>query len=529
LKPEKHIIMKKATYILSLGLLLICFSCGEDFLQRENPNQQTTGTFWQTGDDALKAINSTYQSLTMDGLYMRLYPWIMDERADDIYNTSPWWIEWVVIYVAQPDNPCYYTPYYIVFEGVWRANQVLGNVPGIGMDETLKNRIIAEAKFLRALYYYHGTILFKDIPLILKVPETAEEFYPHQATSGEIWAQVYKDFSEAMAVLPTKQQYPASDMGRATKGAAAGFLAKSYMYNHEWALAEPLLKRIIEQQYGNYSLVADYRDNFTTKNENNSESLFEIQFSKSLGGTTLGWTGEPASDWSKTSGKARTYAPLGFGWGDVTPTDWIFNEYQQDSALDGGPDPRLRANFFYDYPGSMVYGKSWASAGLIQQSGNATNIHLRKYLNDDTDPNEVEWRSEINERILRYSDILLLYAECLNELGRTDEAYPYIKMVRDRANLPDLATRKPNMTQQEMRMQISHERAVEFCFEGQRYVDLLRWGWLDATKGPNPMLDELITHDSELAGLYDTPGREYMAIPQRELDVNPNMKQNPYW
>lgn len=521
--------MKKTKYIFSLGLLLMLVSCSEEFLEIENPNQQTTGTFWQTEEDALKAINSTYQTLTMDGLYMRLYPWVMDSRADDCYNTSPWWIEWVVIYVAQPGNPCYETPYYIVFEGVWRANQVLGNVPGIDMDETLKTRIIAEAKFLRALYYYHGTILFKDIPLILKTPSAAEDFYPPQATSEEIWAQVIKDFSEAMDDLPTKQQYPSSDMGRATKGAAAGFLAKSYMFNKEWALAEPLLKDIIDQEFGNYSLVSNYRDNFTTAKENNAESLFEIQFSKSHGGTTLGWAGEPSSDWSKTSGKARTYAPLGFGWGDITPTDWIFEEYQQDSTIDGEPDPRLRANFLYDYPGSQVYGRSWATAGLIQQSGNTHHIHLRKYLNDETDPNEVEWRSEINERILRYSDILLLYAECLNELGRTNEAYAYIQMVRDRANLPDLATTKPGMNKGQMKMQISHERAVELCFEGQRYVDLLRWGWMDATNGPNPMLDMLITHDPELALLYDTPGREYMAIPQAELDVNPNMKQNPYW
>ncbi len=521
--------MKKAIHIFSLGLLLICVSCGEEFLERQNPNQQTTGTFWNNGDDALKAINSTYQTLTMDGLYMRLYPWVMDSRADDCYNTSPWWIEWVVIYVEQPDNPCYYTPYYIVFEGVWRANQVLENVPTIDMDEAIKERIIAEAKFLRALYYYHGTILYRDIPLILKTPKAAEDFYPHQAMAAEIWDQVYKDFTEAMDILPSKQQYPSSDMGRATSGAAAGFLAKSYMFNREWALAEPILKGIIDQQFGNYSLVPNYRDNFTTFNENNAESLFEIQFSRSLGGTTLGWTGEPASNWSKTSGKARTYAPLGFGWGDITPTDWIFEEYMQDSTIDGEPDPRLRANFLYDYPGSTVYGRSWESAGLLPQSGNIHQIYLRKYLNDETDPNEVEWRSEINERILRYSDILLLYAECLNELDRTDEAYAYIQMVRDRANLPDLATKKPGMTKEEMKMQISHERAVELCFEGQRYVDLLRWGWMDLSSGSNPMLDTLITHDPELATLKTVPGREWLAIPQRELDVNPNMRQHDSW
>ncbi|MCK4750741.1 MAG: RagB/SusD family nutrient uptake outer membrane protein, partial [Bacteroidales bacterium] len=117
--------------------------------------------------------------------------------------------------------------------------------------------------------------------------------------------------------------------------------------------------------------------------------------------------------------------------------------------------------------------------------------------------------------------------ECLNEMGETAAAYPYIQMVRDRANLPDLATKKPGMTQEEMRMQISHERAVEFAFESLRYVDLLRWGWLNQDNGPNSMLDSLITHDDELATL--PPGREYLAIPQRELDVNPNITQIPGW
>jgi hypothetical protein len=400
-------------------------------------------------------------------------------------------------------------------------------VPGIGMDEELKERIIAEARFLRGFYYYHGTIMYKDIPLITELPENPEDLYPVQVSAAQIWEQVYQDMSAALDVLPTKQEYPAEDMGRVTTGAVAGYLAKAYMFNDRFEDAAPLLRSIIDQERGSYSLVANYRDNFTVKNENNSESLFEIQFDKKVGGTTLGWVGEPASDWSKTSGKARTYAPLGYGWGDITPTDWIFEEYQQDSTVDGEPDPRLRANFFYDYPGVKVYGDTWEDCLIANKA--TVPYYIRKYLNDDTDPDEVEWRSAINERILRYADILLLYAECLNEMGQTAQAYQYIQMVRDRARLPDLVTKKPGMTREEMRMQISHERAVEFAFEGLRYIDLLRWGWLnqDAGAGTNPMLDSLAAHDEEFATL--PPGREYMAIPQGELDVNPNINQLPGW
>jgi hypothetical protein len=516
--------MKRIKYTATImGILLALTSCSEDFLELENPNQQTAVTFWKTEEDAMKAINAVYQSLTMDGLYMRLWPWIMDVRADDCYNTSPWWILALSNWTTSPENVCYYTVWQTIYQGIWRANQVLAKVPEIEMDEDLKARILAEARFLRGLFYYHGTIMYKDIPLITKLPETPEDLYPVQVTAAEIWDQVYEDFNAALDVLPTKQEYPAEDMGRATTGAVAGYLAKAYMFNGRFTDAAPLLLSIINQERGEYSLVANYRDNFTERNENNSESLFEVQFERSVGGTTLGWVGEPASDWSKTSGKARTYAPLGFGWGDITPTDWIFEEYQEDSTTDGQPDPRLRDNFLYDYPGSMVYTVPWAESNV------PNHIHLKKYLNVDTEVDETEWRSGINERILRYADILLLYAECLNEAGQTDQAYAYIQMVRDRASLPDLATKKPGMTQEEMKMQISHERAVEFAFEGLRYIDLLRWGWLnqDAGAGSNPMLDTLATHDEELATL--PPGREYLAIPQGELDVNPNISQIPGW
>jgi hypothetical protein len=519
---RKASIMKRfITIITMLGIIAGLSSCSEEFLQLDNPNQQTTGTFWKTEDDAVKAINAVYHSLTMDGLYMRLWPWIMDVRADDCYNTSPWWILALSNWTTSPENVCYYTPWQTIYQGIWRANQVLENIPEIEMDEDLRRRIIAEARFLRGLYYYHGTIFYKDIPLILTLPKTSEDLYPVQVSAERIWEQVYEDLSAALPDLPTKQEYPPEDMGRATSGAAAGYLARAYMFNGLFDQAAPLLKQIIDQEYGSYSLVADYSDNFTTFNENNSESLFEIQFSKSVGGSSLGWVGEPAADWSKTSGKARTYAPLGFGWGDITPTDWIFEEFQEDSTVDGQPDPRLRASILYDYPGCTLYGVPWAESNV------PNHIHIRKYLNDRTDPDEVEWRSEINERILRYADILLLYAECLNETGQTGEAYQYIQMVRDRANLPDLASTKPGMNQQEMRMQISHERALEFCFEGLRYLDLLRWGWLNQDSGNNPMLDTLATHDEELATL--PPGREYLAIPQGELDVNPNISQLPGW
>ncbi len=500
-----------------IGLLIAGNACKHDFVELTNPNQITTGSFWETGDDALAGVNSVYSALYYDGLYMRLYPWIMDIRADDMRNTSPWWTQEVMNYQVSPANPCYIAPWEHNYAGIFWANQVLEYVPPIEMDDGLKQRILAEATFLRGLYYYHLLAVYRDVPLITELPAGPEDFYPPKSPREEVFQHIIRDFTDAMEVLPTKQEYPASEMGRATKGAAAGYLAKTYMIIQEWELAEPILRGIIDQQYGTYYLVPNYRDNFTTDNENNSESLFEVQFSRDVGGTSLGWAGNPSSAWSKTSAKARTYAPLGFGWGDVTPTDWIFELFQEEKTVDGELDPRMKASMFFDYPGSTVYGIPWEDLNL------PNHVHVRKYLNDDYYPNEDEWRSEINERILRYADILLLYAECLNELGRTQEAYQYIQEVRDRANLPDLITTRPNMNQAEMRDWITRERALEFCFEAIRYVDILRWGWLE----DDSKIAMLRERDAEFDNFVK--GREFMAIPPNEVDLNKNLEQDPGW
>jgi starch-binding outer membrane protein, SusD/RagB family len=510
--------MKNLYKILLLVVLFVAGSCTEDFVDLSNPNDHTTGSFWKTEDDAIRGVNSAYMALFYDGCYMRLYPWAMDVRADDMRNTSPWWTTDLSNYVTSPENPCYSVPWEQNYKGIFWANQVITYVPDIDMNESLRNRIVAEAKFLRGLYHYHLAILYKNIPVITTLPANVDEFFPSQSTPEEAWAQITSDFTDAMEVLPVKESYAADDLGRATKGAAAGYLAKSYMITRQWSEAEPILKAIIDGEYGSYSLVDNYRDNFTEANENNSESLFEVQFEREVGGTTLGWAGDPQPDWSKTSGKARTYAPLGFGWGDITPTDWIYNEFMEETDADDSIDVRAKASMFFDYYGSMVYGIPFEDAHSLPNY-----VHVRKYLNDETEVDETEWRSGINERILRYSDILLLYAECLNELNRTNEAYPFIQEVRDRANLKDLAEVRPGMSQTDMRDQLDHERALELCFEAQRYVDLVRWGYFDDPA----KVAMLITRDSEYENW--TEGREYMAIPPTEVDVNSNLVQNPGW
>jgi hypothetical protein len=276
-----------------------------------------------------------------------------------------------------------------------------------------------------------------------------------------------------------------------------------------------------------YDLVPNYKDNFTTANENNKESIFEVQFSRDAGGKDLGWGGAPATGWGKTSARAITFAARSFGWTDVQPTQSVFNEFHQEKTAAGKIDPRLLATIFYNdtidtHLASTPMYQTTFQARYGSNAADLNDLFCRKYENGEGDfADEFDWRSGANERIMRYADILLMYAECLNEAGQTAQAYPFIQKVRGRVGLPDLATAKPGLTQAQMRDQLAHERLLEFCLEGHRFDDIRRWGWLqDATK-----LNLLKSRDPEF-GTYQ-PGRELYPIPQSEIDNDPKFTQNP--
>jgi len=490
-------------------------SCGKKYLELTNPNQQTTATFWKTENDAVMAVNAAYQSLYYDGTFMRFAQCALDFRADDVVSPSPWDVLANTASFKSFNNSIMQQWLWIAFYGgVTRANFVLDNIDKVPFkDQNLYNRLKGEALFLRGLDYFYLINFFNNIPLITKFYETSAEYFPSQASSQDVWAQIYQDFDQASQLLPVS--YGAADLGRATKGAALGFLGKSYLFNQKFDLAAAKFKDVMN--LGVYDLVPDYGDNFTEANENNKESLFEIQFSRDVGGTTLGWVESPGSDWSKTTARAVTFGPAPFGWGDAAPSQWIVDEYKKEKTKTGDDDPRLRATIYYIYPGCKLYGQSFQSV----YAANLNFIGVKKYGNGDSGrPDEKDWRSGVNERLMRYADILMMYAECENELGNTAECAKYIQRIRNRANLPDREAEFAALSKEQMRDRIAHERALEFALEGHRFDDIRRWGWLQ-----NPTkLTELKTHDPEFNNYV--PGREYFSIPQAEIDVNKNLKQN---
>lgn len=513
----------KFKYIVIAATMSLGFSScvSEEDLNQVDPNVNTTGSFWKTDEDALKGINAVYGSLLTDGTYMRSTPLLLDLKGDDSRSFSPWGAMYNVgrFNSNTTDAAIYGWAYETYYQGIYRANQVLENVPNIDFEnEDLKNRIIGQAHFLRGLFLFHAVNLFKSVPLPLTT-----DVYHSQKSQDEGWMQVKADLTKAAELLPVSYTnvvgLDASQVGRATKGAALAYLGKAQLFTKDFANAKITFKKVID--LGVYSLVSNYRDNFTVNNENNSESLFEVQFSRDAGGVDLGWGGAPASAWGKTSARAITYGPRGFGWTDVQPTWALFNDYQIEKTSSGATDPRLDATILYNKPGGMsLYGQDFATF----YAGNAADLNdlfCRKYQNSDGEyANEYDWRSGINERLLRYADVILMYAECLNETSATAEAYTWIQKVRDRVGLPNLLTKKPGMTQAQMRDQIAHERFLEFPLEGHRFDDIRRWGWLqDASK-----LAWLKARDAE----FDTykAGREYFPIPQVEMDNNTGMTQN---
>jgi starch-binding outer membrane protein, SusD/RagB family len=508
--------MKKYKILVVMLGLLSATACKKDFLELSNPNVQTSGSFWKTEADAVAGVNAIYQSLYYDGTFLRFAQCALDFRGEDVMSPSPWDVLSNTGSFKLFNNTIMQEWLWVAFYGgVTRANLAIANIEKIEFkDQATKDRLKGEALFLRGLHYYYLVTFFNNVPLILEPYESADEYFPSQAAPEATWEQIYADFNEASRLLPVSYTDP--NVGRATKGAALAFLGKAYLFNKRFTDASAKFKEVIDM--GTYGLMDNYGDNFTEQFENNKESIFEIQFSREVGGTVLGWVDAPYSDWAKTTARAITYAPAPFGWNDAAPTSWIFQKFLQEKTVDGQDDPRLKATIYYNYPGATLYGQNFADVYATDLG----KIGTKKYGNGDSGrPDEKDWRSGINERLMRYADVLLMYAECQNELGNAAVCAEYIQKVRTRAQLPNRQAEFAAFSQEQLRDQIADERLLEFVFEGHRFDDIRRWGWLS-----NPTkLAELQQRDPEFNSYV--PGREFFSIPQLEIETNPNLRQNP--
>lgn len=486
----------KNTICLPLFCLAILLSGCKKYLDKVPLDSVNTENFWLTEDDAINAINGAYQPLQWPKLYnLRLWStdiWAGNSIVGAGGGTDGVETQDIANFVTSTDNASALDIWRGPAPGILRCNLVLQNVPAMAIDETLKNRILGEAHFLRAHNYFILVRLFGDVPLITKPQTPADDLRPARTAKDAVYKLIIEDFTEAVKLLPGKGSYGAADKGRASKGAAAGMLAKVYLTLSEYQKAADLCAQVSTM---GYTLNANYSDNFSPLTENSNESLFEIQYS---GKTSFSfWNNENQASWVSTFTGPRNANFVGGGYGWNQPTSEFVNAYETN---DNRKDKTVL------YQGCPPFdGKNYNSNVSV------TGYNLRKFLvplsiSPDYDTNPA------NFPVLRYADVLLMWAEALNELGQTTQAQIPLNLVRQRAGLPAVS----GLNKDAFRAKVLHERRIELAFEGH-------W-WFDMIRVNNGQYAISFLHS---IGKANAAAKHLLLpIPQKERDANPNLTQN---
>ncbi len=488
--------MKSVQYIITIVLLTAMCSCNK-YLDKAPLDSINTSNYYQTPEDAVNAINGAYQPMQWPKLY-NLRMWTTDIFAGNSVvgaggGTDGIETQDLANFVTTTDNAAALDIWRGPAPGILRCNLILENVPGMNMDESLKNRIIGEAKFLRASYYFILVRLFGDVPLITKAQVPGDDLRPARTSKEDVYKLIVADFTDAVAALPPRESYSGSDVGRASKGAAIGMLAKVYLTLGDYQKTMELCQQINGM---GYALNDNYSDNFNPATKNSKESLFEIQY---YGKTKYSfWDNENQASWVSTFTGPRNSNFVGGGYGWNQPTQEFMNAYE---AGDNRKDQTVLYEGCPDFDGKPY-----------MASFSTTGFNVRKFLvplsvSVDYDTNPADFP------VLRYADVLLMEAEALNELGRTTEAEIPLNKVRKRAGLPDVK----GLSKDAFREKVLRERRMELAFEGHRWFDLIR------VNNGQYALDFL----HSIGKTNAAPKHLLLPIPQKEIDANPNLKQNP--
>ncbi len=475
---------KQLQSIFAALTLLTIFSCS-GLLDKEPLGRLDADTYFRTKDDAIQAVNTAYRSLLLSNNNNNFY-WVFGTVASDDAiaggdGSRPGINDIDIMHqnaATQEMNDFWKLNY----AGIVQANTVIEKTPLIDADQAFKDRVIGEALFLRSYYHFILAQVFGDVPLILKI-QPPDEVLVSRTPQATVFAQVASDCALAASMLPVS--YTGNDVGRATKGAALALKAKAHLYLKEY---NDVISTIADiKALGIYALTPNYQDNFLDSTQNNSESVWEIQHTN----LELG-VGNSLNQWW-----ASKKVPDGYGFAEVDTS--FVNTFEPN-------DPRLKftvARKNEDYFG-VTYKASFSSTGASP----------RKYLQPVS---EVSQKSDggINYTNIRYAEVLLWEAEALAELGQTSQALVPLEEVRARARAQsvDPSTTLPEITttdQQPLIDIIRHERRVELGFEMHRFFDLVRWG----------------IADQKIPG-FVVGKNEVFPIPQTELDLNPNLTQNP--
>lgn len=492
--------MKSLRNIISAILVVTMFTGCEDFLDKDLQNSLTQEAFPETESDALLATNATYSTFREWYYHSGGYP-ILDIMSDDARkgsNTND------QLNTVGPYDNFGHTPsqdgidrwWNTLYLGVKRCNVVIEYVPGINMDAGLKDRYIAEAKYIRAQLYFDLVRAWGGVPLITN---TEPQPKTPRSSAEEIYALIISDLEAAISVLPEKSEYDPGDAGRATKGAAKALLGKVYLFRKEFTKAEPLFLDVINS--GEYGLEPLFVDANSVNGNNGIESVFEV------GAMQIDGFESGGNQYANTQGVRGT---PNRGWGFNRPTEDLRASFEVG-------DPRVEGTIIdlgQVIDGVEILGDGATPDVTKDQEGNIIEVECynRKVWVPGTNV-PTQWGH--HRRLIRYADVLLMAAEVLNENGKPGDALMYLNQVRERARegnnsiLPDITTTDYAL----LRDAIIEERRHELAMEGFRFWDLVRTGKAPEVLGPLG---------------FEEGKHELLPIPQTEIDISQGtITQNP--
>lgn len=537
--------MKKImTKLIIAGAVLTGLTaCSDSWLDREDPNRETAETFWKTSEQFDEGLSAAYSTWRLPGYFSRWFQVLMILRGDEGWSESPNAefqadANFVISAYNYESNEGLNLPWLHMYNSLYYVNQVIDNMNDHGYDIFPKeqaDQILGQGYFIRGVAFWAIAGIYGKGPI-----QTSSVENGPIGTQEDLYKQALEDFTKASETLPTS--WPTEEKGRVTKGGALGMMARCNMQlagiksHRPWDAASQdpaaataywqAAKKNMDDIFalGIYKLCDNWMDNFTESNENNSESLFEINFKDGLvNGNEVG---------NQRPKFLGLYLSDGSGaWNDGSSRDWLLDEFNKERDKDGNVDMRKFHTLFYYDPAepqtatANYYGKTWpewcATEGY-QGNQFPHKCYWKKYTSVETDNKTEDYSSGANFRVLRLADVYLMYAEVLNELGQDrTTAVEYINKVRRRANMADL--NPANFTDYDTLLnQIKHERLVELCGECTRWYDLDRWGDLHSQAKVN----EIAERDPDF--LNFKVGQNYLwIIPNHEINLWPGLTQNP--
>lgn len=488
--------MKLQYNLIAIALLGFSFSSCSDFLEQNPQTDLSENDFYKTADDILSAVNGAYSSLQEGDIYGNWYVFgeiPSDNTRNQLSGSVTTQNEFDQFYI-DTQNSMIANFWKAAYKVINRTNTILGRIDGIEINTELANRYKLECKFIRALMYFNLVRVYGDVPLVLKEISISESYDILREPKENVYNQIIADLKEAQD-LPVS--YSTAEDGRATQGAAKALLANVYMTLHKYAEAETILAEIINS--GRYSLLENtpgslnidgYKNVFSPVNHNSKEGIFEIQFLK--GG--YGEGSNYANNFAPENSGTNVVAVGGTGGNNIPEMD-IYNAYEEGD---------LRRDF------SM-------SLGYYDNRKNNEWVESRyvcKFMDVPYQNND----ASNNYPVIRYADVILMYAEALNQNGKTAEACKYLNMTRRRGFGYQTTETSPvdlqTTDKAQFALMVEQERRVELAFENHRWFDLIRTGRaVEVMRSKGFSLNET---------------NLICPIPQKQIDVNPKLTQNDY-